>query len=92
MGVFRVVHPDSGVSVVGSSVDLRSLLNRQRAQLSMGTHPDKVLQGEWDASGGAGFVFEVLDTLDPVDDPTYEPGDDLEQLLALWRERLSGGS
>jgi hypothetical protein len=92
MGVFQVAHPDSGVNVVGASVDLDSMLNRQRAQLSMGSHPDKALQREWDTSGGAGFVFEVLDTLDPADDPAYDPSDDLEQLLVMWRERLGESS
>lgn len=88
MGVWRVHSSESGHGVMGTSRDLPSMLNRQRAQLSMGTHPDKELQKEWDAGGADAFVFEVLDTLEPRDDPGYDPADDLEELGRMWQERL----
>ncbi len=39
--------------------------------------------------GPDGFVFEVLDTFVPKDDPGHEPTDDLETLKELWLERLA---
>ena len=89
MGVYRVYSRQGSCSVVGSSRDLTSALNRHRAQLDLGAHPDKALQAEWDALGSAAFEFEVLDSLTPGDDPGYDPGEDLEELESLWRERLS---
>ena len=89
MGVYRVHSSASGYGVVGASIDLPSVLNRHRAQLQMGGHPDRALQTEWDARGADAFVFEVLDTLEPGVDPGYDPADDLAELEKLWRERLA---
>jgi hypothetical protein len=92
MGVYRVRSTESGRSIVAASRDLPSALNRQRAQLRMNGHPDKALQKEWAASGGDTFVFEVLDTLEPTDEPGYDPTDDLDALEKMWLERLTTGN
>lgn len=89
MGVYRVRNTESGRAIVAASRDLPSALNRQRSQLRMHGHPDKVLQKEWAASGDAAFVFEVLDTLGPTDEPGYDPTDDLDALEDMWLERLA---
>jgi hypothetical protein len=89
MGVFSGSSVASGDGVVGTSRDLPSMLNRHRAQLQLGAHPDKTLQHEWDARGADAIAFEVLDTLEPKDDPGYDPAADLEAQGELWRERLA---
>jgi hypothetical protein len=89
MGVFRVHNTVNGKSLVGTSVDLPSMLNRQRAQLSFGGHPNRELQGDWNEMGPDAFRFEVLDTLTPRQEPGYDPADDLRALEALWLEKLS---
>ena len=91
MGVFRVSCAEGGASFLGSSVDLLSMLNRQRFELEMGSHRDRVLQAEWNEHGAATFRFEVLDTLEPPEDPAYDPHEDLLELLEMWRERLGSG-
>jgi len=91
MGVFRVHCPQTGHGVIGASRDLPAMLNRQRAQLSMGAHPDRALQQDWDALGAEAFVFEVLDTLAPKDEPGYDPRDDLAELARMWQERPTPG-
>ena len=88
MGVFRVRNTLSGQAFVGSSVDLPSMLNRQRFQLEMGVHPNRALQAEWNEMGAEAFEFEVVDTLAPPDDLDYDPRDDLRELLEMWEERL----
>lgn len=92
MGVYRVCSTESGRSIVATSSDLPSALNRQRAQLRMNSHPDKALQKEWAANGGDTFVFEVLDTLEPMDEPGYDPTDDLDALENMWMERFTTGN
>ena len=89
MGVYSVHSPQGNHPVLGSSSDLPSALNRHRAQLDMGSHPDKELQREWDVLGAEVFEFEILDTLKPGDDPAYDPTEDLQELESMWRERLS---
>jgi hypothetical protein len=89
MGIYRVRNVADGRSLVGRTVDLPSALNRERTQLRFGGHPNGDLQRDWRALGPDAFAFEVLDTLTPPEDPTYDPRDDLDVLEALWRERLA---
>jgi hypothetical protein len=89
MGVFRVVHTASGKCLVGTSVDLPSVLNRERAQLRLGGHRNEALQRDWNSFGADAFVFEVLDTLTPPDEPGYDPTGDLQVLEQMWLEKLS---
>lgn len=88
MGVYRVRNTVDGRSLVGRSVDLPSILNRERAQLRLGAHRNAELQRDWNALGPDAFAFEVLDTLSPPEQPDYDPTEDLRVLEALWLERL----
>lgn len=88
MGVFRVRNLATGDSLIGSSVDLPSMLNRQRFQLEMGSHPNRALQDDWARLGESSFELEVLDTLDPSRDPDCDPADDLLELEELWAQRV----
>ena len=90
MGIYRVVSRETGQGVLGASTNLTAILNRHRAQLELGGHPDRALQRAWDASGPDSFDFEVLDVLEPRDDPGYDPSNDLAELETMWRERLAG--
>ena len=89
MGVYRVRNTVNDRSLVGSTTDLPAMLNRQRAQLSMGVHANRPLQKDWDELGAEAFEFEVLDELTPVDQPGYDPAADLGVLERLWLDRLS---
>ena len=88
-GVFCVRNTVSGRSLVGSTPDLPGMLNRQRFQLEMGSHPDRGLQADWNELGGEAFEFEVLDRLEQPDQPGYDPAEDLTALKDLWLERLT---
>ena len=87
-GIYRVVHQPSQRILLGASPDAPAMLNRTRAQLAMSSHPNRQMQVDWDADGEGGFVFEVLDLLQPSDDPTLDVNDDLQTLLELWEEKL----
>ncbi|OYV73596.1 MAG: hypothetical protein B7Z72_02165 [Gemmatimonadetes bacterium 21-71-4] len=89
MGVFQVRNTVTGAVYLGTSRDLPSMLNRQRAQLRLGAHPDRSLQADWKALGDRAFEFDILDTLDPPDAPGYDPADDLRTLEELWRARVA---
>jgi len=89
MGVYRVHNTVNGRSLVGTSRDLPSILNRERAELKLGGHRNKQMQADWNEMGASAFMFEVLDTLSvPADQPNYDPAHDLRVLEALWLERL----
>jgi hypothetical protein len=88
-GVYRVRNTVTGRALVAASANLPAILNRHEAQLRMGGHPSKSLQADWTAHGSASFVFEVLDTLPPREDPAYDSVPDLSGLEDMWLERLS---
>jgi hypothetical protein len=89
MGIYRVHNTRSDRSLVGRSVDLPAILNRERMQLKQRVHRNTALQNDWDELGADAFVFEVLDTLKaPEGQPDYDPTDDLKVLEAMWIERL----
>ena len=88
MGVYRVMNTVTGNSLVAASTDVNALLNRHKAQLRMSAHPNRALQADFAAHGPDSFVFEVLDTLTPSDNPAYDPADDLAELEDMWLEKL----
>jgi hypothetical protein len=89
MGVFGILNKTSGVSLVGWSVNLPAILNRHRSELRLNGHRDKEFQRDWNAHGETSFEFQVLDTLDPSDDPAYDPTDDLKLLEQMWIDKLA---
>jgi hypothetical protein len=88
-GVYRVRNNANGKSLLGSSPDLLGILNRQRFQLEMGSHPDRELQKDWNDFGPDTFEFETLDQLEPSDEPGYDPSEDLRVLKQMWLEKLT---
>lgn len=88
-GLFVVRNTTSGKLFVGSSRDLPGMLNRQRFQLESGGHADRELQRDWNELGPDAFTIEVLDELEPSEDPTRDIGDDLQALLELWLDKFA---
>jgi len=89
MGVFRVLNKVDQKSFVGSSVDVRAALNRQRFQLTGGLHPNPALQADWERLGPEAFDFETLDLLKPVEDSEADLAEELKVLETLWLEKLT---
>ena len=89
MGVFQIKNKVNGKIFIGSSHNLPAILNRFRAELKMGSCRHVVLQHEWNRFGPEAFEFEELEVLKPLDDPGYNPADDLSFLEALWAEKLT---
>ena len=89
MGVYQMRNRVSGKVLVGTSVDLPAILNRNRAALRLHSHGNRALQDDWNALSPDAFAFEVLDTFDAPADRDYDPAADLRTLEALWLEKLS---
>ena len=88
-GIYRIRNTAAGKSLIGSTADLPSMLNRQRFQLENGSHPNKELQRDWNELGSDHFEFETLDRLEPRDESTYNPTDDLAALKEIWIDKLT---
>jgi hypothetical protein len=87
-GLFAVRNTVDDRLLVGTSVDLPGMLNRQRFQLQMKCHPDKALQADYDRLGADAFSFEVLDRLEPATDSGQDIRADLATLRDIWLAKL----
>jgi hypothetical protein len=88
MGIFQLKNLVDGKVFIGSSLFLDTVYNKHFFQLKMNSHMEKQLQEDWNKYGEANFEFSVLDTLKPVDDPSYDYAEDLKILLDLWMDKL----
>jgi hypothetical protein len=88
-GVAIVRCQANGKVLLIAGVDIPALVNRHRAQLKLGGHPNKALQDDWKALGPDAFDFEVVDTLPLPDTADVDQRDDVRALEALWMEKLA---
>jgi hypothetical protein len=89
MGIYCIRNTVNGKLLIGKSNDLPAILNRQRGQLRLGSHPNPTLQKDLVEYGAEAFEVEVLDTLDVLDQADYEPSVDLRILEQMWLDKLS---
>lgn len=88
MGVYQIRNIVNDKALIGVSLNLPGILNREQFALKAGVHMNKKLQAEWNEFGSENFVFEVLDELQPVDSPDYDARKDLEYFEDMWLEKL----
>ncbi len=88
-GLFSVTNTADGTVLIGTTANLPGMLNRQRFQLEMGSHPDKALQADWNRLGPEAFTFEILDELAPAEDAGTDPNDELAVLMEMWLSKLA---
>ena len=88
MGIYRIKNIVNGKVLIGSSKNLVGILNRFRSELKLGGCRNESLQTEWNQLGSDAFEFEVLEVLEPIDDPAYDPEEDLKFLEIYWIEKL----
>ncbi len=87
-GVYQVRNLANGKVLLGSSLNLEGLLNRNRFTLRNNSHTNKELQKDWNELGPDQFVFEILEVVQVKDDPNFNLKDELTLLEQIWLERL----
>lgn len=88
MGVFRVTNAVNGKILIGSSKSLDTKFNSILFQLRIGRFPNPALQADFETCGEGAFLYEIVDTLEPKEDPLYNYDDDLKTLEELWLDKL----
>jgi hypothetical protein len=88
MGVYAVRNTVENKVLLGASPNVAGRLNRERFSLENGSHFNRTLVADWNRLGPDAFVFEVLDTLEPSEDPDADSAEDLDALLLMWIDRL----
>jgi len=88
-GVAVVRCRENGKVLLIAGVDIPALVNRHRAQLKLGGHPNRALQVDWKTFGAEAFEFEIVDTLPLPDTADVDQRDDVQALEAMWMEKLA---
>jgi len=88
MGVYQVKNFETGSIFIGSAKNNNGMINRHTFELSTHNHHIRELQETWDKTKDKNIKFEILDELEPKDDPTYNYSEDLTELETLWIEKL----
>ncbi len=88
MGIFQIKNIANGKLFIGSSKNLKGKLNSVKFQLEMGSHMNKALQEDFNNYKEENFLFEVIDFLEPKEDPDYDYTEDLNLLEEMWLEKL----
>ena len=87
-GVFQIKNLQNGKIFVRSHMNLHAALNRFPMELKLGVSRISQLQADYNQLGAGQFVFEILERLEPQDDPNYNYADDLQTLEEVWLEKL----
>ena len=87
-GVYQVKNLANGKVLLGSSLNLEGLVNRNRFTLRTNCHPNKELQKDWNELGPDQFVFEIVEVVQVQDNPNFNLKDELTLLEEIWLEKL----
>lgn len=87
-GIFQVKNLANGKVLLGSSLNLEGPLNSHKFMLTIGRHRNEELQNDWNEYGPENFVFEILEVVEPGNDPGFDLNDELALIEQIWIERL----
>lgn len=90
-GIFRVRNTANGRVLLGSALDLRGPLNRVAFELDMRSTRHPELKRDLEKYPRDTFVIEVMEEVEPRDDPDFDPENELgllerKHLAALDRQ------
>ena len=88
MGIFQIKNLVNGKIFIGRSENLNGKLNSIKFQLEMGSYINKDLQQDFNTYKENNFLFEVIDFLEPKEDPDYDYSEDLNLLEEMWLDKL----
>src|ERR1041385_2441419 len=88
LGVFLIRNTTNNKVYLGSGIDIQGIVNRHRFALSMGGHQSKALQKDWNELGADKFEFEILDQMEPRDEPAFDARRELQFMEEMWLEKL----
>lgn len=88
MGVYAIRNLATGGVQVAASRNVPGAINRARFELQWGRHRDAALQQAWNALGGQGVRFDVLEMVRERDDAAFDYAAELDTLQQLWAEEV----
>lgn len=95
MGIYQIVNKETGYYLLGSSMDVDQVWNKEKFTLDFGTHMNKELQKQWDQYGEGAFELQVLEELKPDEEYITDQSERmkykrrLKDLLEKWEAKLN---
>ncbi len=90
-GIFRIRNLVNGRSLLVSSSNLDGHLNGHKFMLKTGGHRNRALQADWNSLGENRFAFEIVETVEIKNDPSFDLDDELKLLELVWLDKLPPG-
>ena len=87
-GVFLNRNTTNDKVFLASGPDIQGIINRHKFQLNANGHPNIQLQKDWNKLGSEKFEFEILDQMEPLDEPTFDVRREVEFMEDMWLEKL----
>jgi len=87
-GVFLIRNTTNDKVFLASGMDIQGIINRHKFELSAGRHRSIELQTDWNELGAGKFEFEILDQMEPLDDPSFDARRELNFMEEMWLEKL----
>ncbi|MBP0726603.1 GIY-YIG nuclease family protein [Bacillus sp. RG28] len=94
MGVYQIKNNVNDKILVGGSLNLDGIYNREKFTLKLGMHINKDLQKDWKEFGEENFLFEVLEQIKPKEEIIIHQDElkkykyELEKLENKWLDKL----
>ncbi|WP_319406101.1 GIY-YIG nuclease family protein [uncultured Desulfosarcina sp.] len=88
MGIYQIRNMINGKIFIGSSKNLKGIINRNKFQLKNGLHMNKAMQRDFNEVGAESFTFEIIDQIRPRDDMKGDYTEELQLLEEMWIEKL----
>ena len=92
MGIYQISNKINGKIFLGSSQDLKGILNRVKFQLRNNLHVNRDMQNDFNEVGEANFSFDILDYLEPREDMQGNYKKELQILERMWLEKLQSSN
>ena len=88
MGIYQIRNTVNDKILIGSNLNLRAIENRFGFMGAAGFLGNSELQNYCMKYEKEKFVLEIIDKLDPKEDPAYDYREDLAVLEEMWIEKL----
>src|SRR5882672_2203865 len=88
LGIVLIRNTTNDKVLLVSGLDINGIINRHRFALTASGHQNKDLQKDWNELGPEKFEFEILDEMEPTDDPSFDARRELNFMEEMWLEKL----
>ena len=88
-GVFLIRNTTNDKVFLASGKDIKGIINRHKFQLNANGHPNIQLQKDWNELGSEKFEFEILDEMEPLNEPSFDVRREVEFMEDMWLEKLA---